>query len=303
MPGLLPRLVLFTTLLACAGSGVAGQGASLPRFDSARAWEHLRTQVSFGPRPAGSAALAECRRYLLSQLQSLGIQAREQAFEADTPLGRVKMVNVVATIPGARPARIALGSHYDTKLFREFRFVGASDGASSTAVLLELGRALKGRRNPFTYELIFFDGEEAVVEWQGTDNTYGSRHYVQAALKAGTLSSLKAFILLDMVGDRDLTLRRETSSTRWLTDLIWGTAARLGHGRAFLQEPFSVGGDDHFPFLEAGVPSVDIIDLDYAPWHRPDDTLDAVSARSLQITGEVVLASLPAIEQRLLSGK
>ncbi len=303
MSRLLSRLTLLIALLACAGPGVAGQGSTALRFDSARAWEHLRTQVAFGPRPAGSPALAECRRYLLSQLQLHGIQAREQAFEADTPLGRVKMVNVIATIPGARPARIALGSHYDTKLFREFRFVGASDGASSTAVLLELARALKARRNPFTYELIFFDGEEAVVEWQGTDNTYGSRHYVQAARKAGTLSSLKAFVLLDMVGDRDLTLRRETNSTRWLTEIIWGTAARLGHGKVFLQEPFSVGGDDHFPFLEAGVPAVDLIDLDYPAWHRPDDNLDNVSARSLQVTGDVVLASLPAIEQRLLSGK
>lgn len=311
-------LSLFALLLApltTAVPGVSGSAAAQTTpparpapvarpltFDSNRAWEHLRRQVAFGPRPAGSPALADCRRYLLDQLKAMGIAAREQAFDADTPLGTIHMVNVVATLPGARPERIALGSHYDTKLFREFRFVGASDGASSTAALLELGRVLKGRKLPYTVELLFFDGEEAVIAWEGTDNTYGSRYYVQAAQKAGTLKGLKAFVLLDMIGDRNLTIRRETTSTPWLTDLIWATAKRIGHGHTFLDEPFSVGGDDHYPFLAAGIPSVDIIDLDYPQWHTAGDTLEAVSARSLQVTGEVVLAALPAIEKRLLAG-
>lgn len=279
----------------------APQASGRPTFDSNRAWEHLRRQVAIGPRPAGSAAIAECRRYLLEQLAAMGIQATEQAFDADTPLGKVRMVNIVATIPGLRKERIALGSHYDTKIFREFRFVGASDGASSTATLLELGRALKGRSNPFTIELLFFDGEEAVIEWQGTDNTYGSRYYVQAAQKAGTLKSLRAFVLLDMVGDRNLNISKENSSTPWLNDTIWAAARRLGHAKAFPNRSFYLGGDDHFPFLAAGVPSVDIIDFDYPAWHTAGDNLDAVSARSLQITGDVVLEALPAIEQRLLT--
>ncbi len=303
-----------TLLLAVAGgceaaarrpqTRPAGTPAAKPSsFDSGRAWEHLRRQVAFGPRPAGSTALAECRRYILAQLKAAGIAASEQAFDAETPLGKIRMVNVVATIPGTRPERIAIGSHYDTKLFRDFRFVGASDGASSTATLLELGRALKARKNLFTIDLLFFDGEEAVVEWQGTDNTYGSRYYVQAARTTGTLARLKAFILLDMVGDRNLNIRRETTSTRWLTDIIWAAAQRRGHGHAFIDEPFSVGGDDHYPFLAAGIPAVDLIDLDYPAWHTPGDTLDAVSARSLQITGDVVLEALPAIEKRLTAGR
>jgi Zn-dependent M28 family amino/carboxypeptidase len=303
-------LLLSLLLTTVGGSGTSAQTPkpeAAPRtatpltFDSSKAWEHLRRQVAIGPRPAGSAALAETRRYLLDQLKGMGIAATEQAFDADTPLGTVRMVNVVATIPGLRRDRIALGSHYDTKLFREFRFVGANDGASSTAVLLELGRALKGRPNPFTIELLFFDGEEAVIEWQGTDNTYGSRHYVQAAQKAGTLAGLRAFVLLDMIGDRHLNIRREESSTSWLTDLIWAAARRLGHGTAFSSKSFSIGGDDHYPFLAAGVPAVDVIDFDYPAWHTAGDTLDAVSARSLQITGEVVLEALPAIEKRLLA--
>ena len=272
-------------------------------FDSGRAYEDLRRQVGFGPRPAGSAALAECRQYILAQLKAAGIAAQEQAFDADTPLGRVRMVNVIGTIPGRRQDRIALATHYDTKLFREFRFVGASDGASSTAAVLELGRVLKARQNEYTIELLFFDGEEAVVDWyKNNDNTYGSRHYVQAAQKAGTLGGLKALVLLDMIGDRNLTIRRDTNSTRWLTDAIWASAARLGHRASFLQEDTTID-DDHLPFVRAGVPSVDVIDLEYPAWHTAQDTLDAVSARSLQIVGDVVLDALPQIEKRLASSR
>jgi Zn-dependent M28 family amino/carboxypeptidase len=273
------------------------------KFDSSRAYEDLRRQVGFGPRPAGSMALAQCRQYILAELAKAGIQAREEAWDADTPLGRVRMVNVVATIPGRRTDRIALATHFDTKLFREFRFVGASDAASSTAAVLELGRVLKGRQNDYTIELLFFDGEEAVVDWyRNNDNTYGSRRYVETARKSGTLPGLKALVLLDMIGDRSLTIRRDTNSTRWLTDIVWASAAKLGYRMYFLQEETTID-DDHMPFLRAGVPAVDIIDLEYPAWHTAQDDLDAVSARSLQIVGDVVLDALPQIEKRLAGAK
>ena len=281
---------------------VAQQDAPL-KFDSSRAYEDLRRQVAFGPRPAGSAALAQTRQYILAQLKAAGIAAREDAWDADTPLGRVRMVNVVATIPGRRADRIALATHYDTKLFKEFRFVGASDGASSTAGVLELGRVLKARQNDYTIELLFFDGEEAVIDWyRNNDNTYGSRRYVETARKAGTLAGLKALVLLDMIGDRNLTIRRDSTSTRWLTDIIWASAAKLGYRAFFLQEDTTID-DDHVPFLKAGVPAVDIIDLEYPAWHTAQDDLDRVSARSLQIVGDVVLDALPQIEKRLASTK
>jgi Zn-dependent M28 family amino/carboxypeptidase len=278
----------------------AAQAASAT-FDSARAWEHLRRQVAFGPRPSGSAALTETRNYILSQLKTAGIEARQQPFIAKTPLGETSMANVVGTIPGRRTDRIAIASHFDTKLFKDIRFVGASDGASSTAALLELGRVLKGRQNEFTIELLFFDGEEAVVEWSlNNDNTYGSRHYVGAAQKAGTLSSLKALVLLDMIGDRDLVIRRDSNSTPWLVDIVWGTAARLGHRATFSNELTTID-DDHVPFLRAGIPSVDVIDLDYPAWHTAADTMENVSERSLKIVGDVILASIPEIEKRLVA--
>lgn len=267
-------------------------------FDSGRAYEALRQLVSFGPRPSGSAALAEARRYMSQQLAAAGATVTEQPFDADTPLGRVHMVNLIGTLPGASRDRLIVAGHYDTKLFREFRFVGANDGASSAAFVLELARALKGRKNPLTIELLLLDGEEAVIDWTGTDHTYGSRHYVDAARRAGTLGSVRALILVDMIGDRQLNLRRDTNSTAWLTDEIWAAARRLKLNDYFLDQPTRIE-DDHLEFLAAGVPSVDLIDLDYPAWHTPNDTLEQVSARSLQVVGDVVLEALPSIEQRL----
>ncbi len=268
-------------------------------FDSARAWRDLERQVAFGPRPAGSAALSDTRRYLLERLKEAGIETRQQIFIAKTPLGETSMANLIATIPGRRPERITLASHYDTKLFRDMRFVGANDGASSTAALLELGRVLEGRQNAFTIELLFLDGEEAVIEWnRNNDNTYGSRHYVQAARQAGTLAGLKAFVLLDMIGDRDLTIRRDSNSTPWLVDLIWNAAARVGHAATFSNELTTID-DDHMPFVRAGVPAVDIIDLDNPTWHTAQDTLEHVTPASLQTVGDAILAALPDIEARL----
>jgi hypothetical protein len=269
-----------------------------PKFDSGRAWEHLRQLVAIGPRPSGSPAIEQTRKYIKDQLTAAGVAFTDQTWDDETPLGKVRMSNLIATIPGARKDRLVIAGHYDTKLFRQFRFVGASDGGSSAAFLLELARVLKTRRNPLTIELLFLDGEEAVVEWEGNDHTYGSRHYVDAAKKDGSLATLKALVLIDMIGDRDLRIRRDTNSTRWLTDVIWDAAKRLELDTAFVAENTRVE-DDHLPFLQAGVAAVDIIDLDYEPWHTAKDTLDAVSARSLQIVGDVVLAALPQIEARV----
>jgi Zn-dependent M28 family amino/carboxypeptidase len=288
----LPFLALMS--LGMQVSGTAG-------FDSSRAWEHLRQIVGFGPRPSGSPALEQTRKYIKDQLTANGVAFVEQTWDQATPIDQVKMVNLVATIPGARKERLVIAGHYDTKLYHEFRFVGASDGGSSAAFLLELARVLKARKNALTIELVFLDGEEArLPNWSGTDNTYGSRHYVETARKNGQLASIKAMILIDMIGDRNLTIRRDSNSTPWLTDIIWSAAKRVNTSNAFLQESTQIE-DDHLPFLAAGVPSVDIIDLEYPQWHTAADTLEAVSARSLQIVGDTLLAALPQIEGRLVS--
>ena len=292
------RLKLIGLAGMLAAGGVSAQAPVA--FDSSKAWEHLRQQVAIGPRPSGSAANQKTRQYITTTLAGFGIKTVEQPFEPSTPNGPIKMVNLIGTLPGQRPERIVIASHFDTKLFREFRFVGASDGGSSTAALLELARVLKaGPQRPFTFEFLFLDGEEAVREWQGTDNTYGSRHYVEAARKTGTLGSIRALILLDMIGDRSLNIRREANSTKWLTDIIWATAKKLGYSSQFIDDPTPIE-DDHIPFLKAGVNAVDIIDLDYPAWHTAGDTMDQVAAGSLQIVGNVVVAALPEIEKRLL---
>jgi glutaminyl-peptide cyclotransferase len=295
-------LAAASAALALLAAGVApAAAADPPAFDGGRALAHLRAIVGFGPRPSGSAAADETRRYIRSQLAAIGLQATDQAFEASTPVGPVKMTNLRATIPGARPERILLVGHYDTKLFREFRFVGANDAGSSTAFLIEMARVLKARQNPWTIELVFLDGEEALVDWYlGDDHTYGSRHYVQEAKRSGDLGRIKAVILVDMIGDRDLQIKRETNSTPWLTEVIWAAAKAAGHESTFVADRFAVE-DDHVPFLNAGVPAVDIIDLDYAPWHTAGDTLDKVSARSMEVVGQVLTAALPKIEARLLA--
>lgn len=288
----------FVAFVAFSSQRAFPAGQTIQGIDSAKAWDHLRALVAIGPKVSGTPGNEQARQYLIKTLSGFGIKATEQPFDVDTPVGRVKMTNVIATLPGARSDRIAVASHFDTKQFREFRFVGANDGGSSTALLLELARVFQARRRTFTIELIFFDGEEAFVEWGPTDGTYGSRHYVDAARKAGTLGSLKTLILLDMVGDRQLGFRKEANSTPWLTELVWAAARRTGNQQTFLADATAIE-DDHLPFLRAGVPSVDLIDLDYAAWHTANDTLDQVSARSLQITGDVVLAALPDIETRL----
>jgi glutaminyl-peptide cyclotransferase len=273
------------------------QGPAAGSFDSNKAWEHLRQLVAFGPRPAGSAAIEQSRTYIKNQLSAIGIAVTEQAWDDQTPTGRVHMVNLIATIPGVSKNRLVIGGHYDTKKF-PFRFVGANDGGSSAAFLIELARVLKARRNALTIELLFLDGEEAVIDWAGTDHTYGSRHYVAEAKRTGSLASLKAFVLVDMIGDRDLQIKRALNSTTWLTDIIWAAAQKQQLTSYFRPERVQIE-DDHLPFMDAGVPSVDVIDLEYPAWHTAADTLDAVSARSLQVVGDALVAALPQIEARL----
>jgi Zn-dependent M28 family amino/carboxypeptidase len=290
--------------LAVAGGlalGVFALGAApvrpAPAFDGAAALRHVERLVALGPRPAGSPASARAREYILGELRAASIAARVEPFEAATPHGRLTMANVVAVVPGRRPDVILIGGHYDTKWFRDIRFVGANDGGSSTAVLLELARALAARPREFAYWIVWFDGEEARESWTATDSLYGSRWMAAELARTGRLP--RAVLVADMIGDRDLAIRREALSTGWLTDILWTTAARRGFGAHFLPGMLAVE-DDHAPFLRAGVPAALLIDFDFPPWHTAGDTLDKVSSRSLEIVGDVLLEALPALEERLL---
>jgi glutaminyl-peptide cyclotransferase len=282
-------------------------------FDGQRAFEHVRKQVEFGARPAGSAELAKARDYITGELRSNGLNYSTDSFQPQTPVGVRQMVNITAELPGESSEVIIISTHYDTKLFKDFTFVGANDGGSSTGAVLELARVLKarGQKPRYTYWFVFFDGEEAFCkEWDECknpngepDNTYGSRRYVQQLKEKNETKRVRAMILLDMVGNKNLEFGRDMElSSQWLVNLIWDTAHQLGFKNQFVDRSENVGSDDHEPFLRAGIDAVDIIQITNNPhWHEPTDTLDTISAASLKIVGDVVLASLPRIEERLQS--
>jgi glutaminyl-peptide cyclotransferase len=285
-------------------------------FNGERAMDHVKKQMEIGPRIPGSPELARMRDYIVSSLKGSGLTVRQDEFNATTPLGEKKMVNVTAEIPGESKDVVMIGSHYDSKFYKDMHFVGANDPGTSVGTLLELGRVLGASRQPpkLTYWLVFFDGEEAFCEnWDEChnpnpvdpatplpDNTYGSRHYVSRLRESKELKRVRALILLDLMGSKNLDLGRDTLSTRWLQDIVWSTAREVGYEKYFVARAEGVGGDDHQPFLNVGIDSVDLIQLSTYPyWHRADDTLDKVSAQSMKIVGEVVLASLPKIAAHL----
>jgi glutaminyl-peptide cyclotransferase len=278
-------------------------------FNGERALDHVKKQIEFGPRPPDTTQLAKTRAYIASELKSYGLTVSLDEFDAKTPQGEKKMANIVAEIPGETKTVILITSHYDTKFYKDMNFVGANDPAASVGTLLEIARVLGSRteKPTVTYRLVFFDGEESFCEgWsdcgdeQNPDNTYGSRHYVSQLHARKELENTRAMILLDMMGYKNLELGRDSASTRWLQDIIWKTGRELGYGKVFVDREEGVGGDDHEPFLGAGVAAVDIIQLtSYPHWHRADDTIDKVSAQSMKIVGETVLASLPKIVEHV----
>ncbi|MGB7282937.1 MAG: M28 family peptidase [Candidatus Acidiferrum sp.] len=269
-------------------------------FDGNRAFADVAKQVSFGPRPSGSPAIAETQDYILSELKSYGCTTDVDSFSSDTPAGRIAMKNILVKISGERPGIILLGTHYDTK--RLPNFVGADDAGSSTGVMLELARLLCSHRGRYNVWIAFFDGEEAVrPEWQDPDNCYGSREMAARFALSGDLPKIKAFLLADIVGTRTPHFKRETYSTKWLVDLVWSVAKKLGYGNIFIDESSAIE-DDHQSFLKRHVPSVDVIDLDNGPngdvyyWHTPQDTMDKVSPKTLAIVGHVFLESVKQLQ-------
>jgi glutaminyl-peptide cyclotransferase len=285
------------------------EGRQALSIDADRAFQLVKKQVDFGARPAGSAALARTREFIVNELKGYGLNVTLDEFQASTPVGSRPMTNIIAELPGESRDVIIVSSHYDTKEFDKFRFVGANDGASSTAVVMEMARVMAASKvKPhFTYWFTFFDGEEAFcAEWETCgnpdqpDHTYGSRHMVAQLIDRKELNRIKAMILLDMVGYKKQEFGRDDMSTTWLVDAVWNTAQKMGLSSVFTDRIEGVGGDDHEPFLRAGVDSLDIIQLNTYPyWHTKDDTLDKISPQSLKTVGDVVLASLPRIEERL----
>ena len=266
-------------------------------FDGKRAFVHVAKQVSFGPHPSGSQALTQLQDYLQSELKSHGCNVETDAFTADTPVGRLPMKNFLVKIPGEKPGVLLLGTHYDTLLMENF--VGADDGGSSTAVMLELARLLCPQHGKYAVWIAFFDGEEAMKQWSETDSRYGSHQMAARLSISGDIKKIRAFLLADIVGGRKAQFLRESSSTPALIDLVWNTADKLGYSAIFRNDTTSAE-DDHDSFLKRGIPAVDVIGdfTNNGYWHTPQDSLDKISPRTLAIAGHVFLESVKQLQSK-----
>jgi glutaminyl-peptide cyclotransferase len=281
-----------------------------PAFDGDRAMQYVKDIVKFGPRPVGSANHKKVEEYIASQLK--GDQVEDDTFTADTPEGKFPVHNIIAKYPGTKDGIIVIASHYDTNYpLRKTSYVGANDGASSSALLLELANQLRGKpRDGYSVWLVWDDAEEAIKpDGSGglpqempfkDDSLYGITHVAEKWLADGTLKRIKAFLLADMIGDADLNIDRDTNSTPWLEDVIGEAAKRLGYQSHFFGRTNEVG-DDHVPFVKRGVPAADLIDFMYGYnnvfWHTPQDTVDKLSPKSLQIVGSVILETIRILDK------
>jgi glutaminyl-peptide cyclotransferase len=268
-------------------------------FNGVQAMNEVQAFVELGSKRTGTAETERAARWIQTRLVSLGLTARIDSFTNDTPLGPLVIRNVLATLPGATPELFVVGAHYDTKTGIE-NFVGANDSGSGVGILLELARVLNARpedRRP-TVLLAFFDGEECQVEYGPKDGLHGSRR-LAAQLRADALKTpIRAVVIADMVGDRDLTLTLPRNSSPELMQAIFAAAEAQGvRSRVHLAETGML--DDHEPFLEAGFPAIDLIDFRYGSepdlndyWHTAQDTLDKLSADSLELTGRLIFTFL-----------
>ena len=293
---------LFAGGLSFALLLVLAQPASAQvRFNGGKAYEYARAFAALGPRwPTGPGHL---KAEAFIRIQFKHDQLEEDTFIANTPIGPVTMHNFIVRFPGKKDGVIVLGTHYETNYpLRSMNFVGANDGAATTGLLMAIADQLRGKKlDGYSVWLVFFDGEEAIQHWSASDSTYGSRHLAAKWGGNGTLGRIKAFMLADMIGDKDLDIQRETRSTVWLVDLVREAAKKFGYEHYFFQTEEPVE-DDHLPFVQRGVPSIDVIDLDYGPnnsyHHTAQDTMDKVGARSLSIDGDVFMETMRLINQR-----
>ncbi len=271
-----------------------------PTIDSMRAMQYVKEMVKLGPRPIGSANHKKVEEYITSHLK--GDPVEDDVFTADTTGGKFPVRNIIAKFPGTRDGIIVIASHYDTNYpLRNTSYIGANDGASSSALLLEIANQLRGKkRSGYSIWLVWDDAEEAMKTWSDADSLYGIRHLAQKWQDDGTLKKMKAFLLADMIGDADLNIDHDQNSTPWLEEVVYQAATRLGYQSHFFARENQVS-DDHLPFMQRGVPCADLIDFDYGYdnvfWHTPQDTVDKLSPKSLEIVGSTILETVNILDR------
>lgn len=275
-----------------------GSVSSIPPFDSDRAYNYLLEQCAFGPRAPGTQAHVACRDYLREHLNESVGEATLQPFTLEIPERTIPMWNVLAAHDSRNPRQVLLCAHWDTRptadeeddpADRRRPIIGANDGASGVAVLLEIANVLRESPPPVGVRFVLFDGEDY---GPGSDRMYlGAKHYASMLPEPNP----EWGVLLDLVGDRDLQIWRERNSEDQapeVNDRLFGAAREAGHGAVFPDDVRWTITDDHLPLLEAGVPVVDLIDFDYPHWHTLEDTPDKCSPESLRAVGETVLHAL-----------
>jgi glutaminyl-peptide cyclotransferase len=281
-----------------------------PAFDSARAMQYVKEIVAYGPRPLASANHKKVEEYIAAHLKH--DQLEDDAFTADTPEGKLPVHNIIAKFPGTKDGIVMIASHYDTNYpLRATSYVGANDGASSSALLLEIANQLRGKkRDGYSIWLVWDDAEEAIKpDGSGglpqempfeKDSLYGITHQVEKWNADGTLKKIKSFLLADMIGDADLNIERDLNSTPWLEEVVYQAATRLGYQSHFYGRQNQVT-DDHIPFMQKGVPCADLIDFDYGYndvfWHTTQDTVDKLSPKSLEIVGSTILETIAILDK------
>jgi Zn-dependent M28 family amino/carboxypeptidase len=283
-----------------APAATATPSQPAPQINPARAFQYVKEFVGIGSRPPGSPGHAKAEQFIKSHLAGDNVEV--DSFTAKTPAGEFPIHNIIAKFPGKKDGIIVIAGHYETNYPLPKAFVGANDGGSTTGLLLELANHFRGKQlDGYSIWLLWTDGEEAFKSWSDTDSLYGTKHLAAKWKQDGTAAKIKAFILLDMIGDADLDIQRDQNSTPWLSDLVLKAATTLGYQSHYFKTETAVD-DDHMPFQKIGVPVVDIIDIDYgyanAYHHTTQDTMDKLSPKSLQIAGDVTLLTIQYINQR-----
>ena len=271
-------------------------------FNEIRAMRYVKEIVAFGPRPIGSANHKKVEDYIHSHLK--GDVVEDDVFTVNPTEGKFPVHNILAKYPGTRDGIIVIASHYDTNYpLKDTAYIGANDGASSSALLLEIANQLRGKKlDGYSVWLLWDDAEESMrLPWFDPEALYGVRHLAQKWQDDGTIKKIKAFILEDMIGDADLNIDRDQNSTPWLEDLVYQAATRLGYQSHFFARAIPMD-DDHMPFVERGVPSADLIDFNYGYnnvfWHTTQDTVDKLSPKSLEIVGMVTLETVRMLDKK-----
>ncbi len=292
----LRAMVLMTVVMGCMASRCGSDQKDAPSEVGKKAYAFTQELVAIGPRPPGSSGIEKARTWLASEVQKMGFTLVTDLFMASTPLGVIEMKNLSYVIAGKQSSqKVILLAHYDSKRFIGFDFVGANDAASSVALLLALSPEIQKRGFSFETEVIFVDGEEALVEWSASDSLYGSRH-LTSTLKSQ--SSIKAAIVVDMIGDADLKLVREKEVDPQLFKVLEEVLKEKGLSQ-LLDSSITFVQDDHTPLIQAGIPTLHLMDFTYGGsgspgvyWHTSADTSDKVSAQSLSVVAEIVLGVL-----------